>query len=49
MFIEEIPFSETKGYVKRVMRSMNVYGAKYNEDYFKKNRFSLSVKTSSDV
>lgn len=49
MFIEEIPFSETKGYVKRVMRSMNVYGAMYNEDYFKKNRFSLNVQSSTDV
>lgn len=49
MFIEEIPFKETKGYVKRVMRSMNVYGAMYNEDYFKKNRFSLNIKTSTDV
>lgn len=49
MFIEEIPFDETRGYVKRVMRSMNVYGHVYNEDFFKKNQFSLSVKNSGDV
>lgn len=26
-FVEAIPFSETRGYIKRVMRSMNVYAA----------------------
>lgn len=34
-FIETIPFSETKGYVKRVMRSMHVYGSLYHEIFFK--------------
>lgn len=30
-FIENIPISETRGYVKRVMRSMQVYSSIYNE------------------
>ena len=25
-FIEEVPFNETRGYVKRVLRSMHAYG-----------------------
>ena len=43
-FIEAIPFSETKGYVKRVMRSMQVYGALYGDEYFKKSFFSFNVQ-----
>lgn len=43
LFIEEIPFRETRGYVKRVMRTMNVYGSYYKESFFLKNMFSLSV------
>lgn len=31
-FIEEVPFNETRGYVKRVLRSMHAYGA--NLPYF---------------
>lgn len=32
-FIESVPFSETKGYVKRVLRSMLIYGSRYGEDH----------------
>jgi soluble lytic murein transglycosylase len=30
-FIENIPIDETRGYVKRVMRSMQVYASIYDE------------------
>lgn len=43
-FIENIPIAETRGYVKRVMRSMQVYGAIYNEPEFKKPFFSFEVR-----
>ena len=42
-FIENIPFDETRGYVKRVMRSMHVYGDYYKEPYFQASSF-LSFK-----
>lgn len=43
-FIESIPFTETQGYVKRVMRSMQVYGYLYNETYFKNpDYFSFQI------
>jgi tetratricopeptide (TPR) repeat protein len=38
-FIENIPFSETRGYVKRVMRTMQVYGSLYREPFFKSDEF----------
>lgn len=44
-FIEEIPFQETKGYVKRVMRTMQVYGGLYKEPYFEKpDYFSFNIE-----
>lgn len=47
-FIENIPFTETQGYVKRVMRSMQVYGLMYNESYFKKpDFFSMTIDRGS--
>ncbi|MFH1356558.1 MAG: transglycosylase SLT domain-containing protein [bacterium] len=36
VFIEDIPFTETKGYVKRVLRTMHVYGTLYKNPYFTK-------------
>ncbi|MBX7148514.1 transglycosylase SLT domain-containing protein [bacterium] len=30
-FVENIPFSETRGYIKRVLRSMQVYGVLYGD------------------
>jgi soluble lytic murein transglycosylase len=42
-FIENIPISETRAYVKRVMRSMKVYGSIYDEAEFKDPFFSLQV------
>lgn len=45
-FIEDVPFTETRGYVKRVMRSMQVYGALYKEPFFKKPFFNFNVKTA---
>jgi len=36
VFIEDIPFTETKGYVKRVLRTMHVYGSLYKNPYFTK-------------
>jgi soluble lytic murein transglycosylase len=39
-FVEDIPFSETKGYIKRVFRTMHVYGHKYRDPYFEHPRFS---------
>ncbi len=43
-FIENIPFRETRGYVKRVMRTMSVYGGFYNESYFTKaQHFSFEI------
>lgn len=44
-FIENIPISETRGYVKRVMRSMQVYGSIYNEEEFKKPFFNFQVSS----
>lgn len=35
-FIEKIPLSETRNYVKRVMRTMQVYGQIYDEEFFRK-------------
>lgn len=44
-FIETIPLSETRGYIKRVMRSMYVYGSLHNEAYFKKpTYFDFQIK-----
>ena len=47
-FIENIPISETRGYVKRVMRSMKVYGSIYDEgesnDPFSSFQVSLKVR-----
>lgn len=45
-FIEDIPLSETRGYVKRVMRSMQVYGFLYNEPYFKKPSFDFQIQVA---
>ncbi len=42
-FIEEIPFTETRGYVKRVMRSMQVYGKLLGEKEFKQSFFSMKI------
>ncbi|HLD43895.1 MAG TPA: lytic transglycosylase domain-containing protein, partial [bacterium] len=45
-FIENIPYTETQGYVKRVLRSMHVYGDLYNNTYFTKGEdinFTLPV------
>lgn len=43
-FIEEIPFTETRGYVKRVLRSMQVYGTLLGEKEFKQSFFSMKIK-----
>lgn len=43
-FIEEIPFSETRGYVKRVLRSTQVYGLLYADERLQKPFFSMSLK-----
>lgn len=46
-FIENIPFRETKGYVKRVMRSMQVYGGLYREPFFAKpDYFNFEITRS---
>lgn len=45
-FIEDIPLSETRGYVKRVMRSMQVYGFLYNEPYFKNPSFEFQIQVA---
>lgn len=45
-FVEDIPLSETKGYVKRVMRSMQVYGSLYQEPFFKRPFFDFDVKVA---
>lgn len=45
-FIEDIPFSETRGYVKRVLRSMQVYGGLYQDPFFKKPFFSFDVRAA---
>ncbi|MBF0106279.1 MAG: transglycosylase SLT domain-containing protein [Deltaproteobacteria bacterium] len=43
-FIENIPLSETRGYVVRVMRSMQVYGNLYHDPFFKDpSYFSLKI------
>ncbi|MBI2339721.1 MAG: transglycosylase SLT domain-containing protein [Deltaproteobacteria bacterium] len=42
-FVEEIPFSETRGYVKRVLRSMQIYGLLFDEPTFKKPFFSMNL------
>lgn len=44
-FVEEIPFSETRGYIKRVLRSMQVYGLIHNEERLKKPFVSLKIKS----
>lgn len=41
-FIENCPFKETRGYVKRVLRSSFVYGQMFNEDYFAKKFLVLN-------
>ena len=44
VFIEKVPLSETRNYVKRVMRSMHVYGTLYKEPFFKKtDYFSFQI------
>lgn len=44
-FIEKIPLSETRNYVKRVMRTMQVYGSLYNEPYFENpTYFSFQIE-----
>jgi len=43
-FVETIPFSETRGYVKRVMRSMNVYGQYYGDSFFKSSFCPMHLK-----
>lgn len=43
-FVEEIPFNETRGYIRRVLRSMQVYGALTNDPAFKKPFFSMTIK-----
>lgn len=43
-FIEAIPLDETRGYVKRVLRSMQVYGSLYQEPFFKKPFFNFNVR-----
>ncbi len=49
-FIEKIPLSETRDYVKRVMRSMQIYGMLYKEPYFVKNQeFSFDIKSSKSA
>lgn len=45
-FIEDIPFTETRGYVKRVLRSMNVYGAWYGEAFFKKPFMDFAIRVA---
>lgn len=45
-FIEDIPFTETRGYVKRVLRSMQVYGSFYGEDFFMKPSLAFAIKTA---
>lgn len=42
-FIEECPFGETRGYVKRVLRSIQVYGSRLNEQSFTQPFFSLQL------
>ena len=45
-FIENIPLDETRNYVKRVMRSMQVYGSFYREKYFLTlENVSFNIKT----
>lgn len=41
-FIEEIPFSETRGYVKRVIRSAQTYGHLHKDPELNKPFFSMS-------
>lgn len=42
-FIENVPFTETRGYVKRVMRTMNVYGHRYKDPTFVNGFFSFEI------
>ena len=42
-FVEEIPFSETRGYVKRVLRSIQIYGSLFNEPKLQRPFFSLKL------
>lgn len=43
-FIEEVPFTETRGYVKRVLRSMQLYGHLLNDPEMKKPFFSMKIE-----
>ena len=43
-FIEDIPFQETRGYVKRVLRTMSVYGRLYKDSFFKKPFLDFKIK-----
>lgn len=43
-FVENVPLSETQGYVKRVLRSMQVYGAFYKEPFFNKPFLSFDSR-----
>ncbi len=43
-FVESIPFDETRDYVKRVLRSMHIYGSHYNENYFNETRSVALMK-----
>lgn len=42
-FIESIPFSETRGYIKRVLRSMQIYGALTKDPQLQKPFFSFKL------
>lgn len=42
-FIEEIPFSETRGYVKRVLRSTQIYGSLLKEPQLTRPFFSMKL------
>jgi soluble lytic murein transglycosylase len=43
-FVEEIPYAETKGYVKRVLRSYAAYYYLYEKDIARSVKVSLSLK-----
>lgn len=45
-FIEDIPFTETRGYVKRVLRSMQVYGGIYGETFFTKPSLDFTIRVA---
>lgn len=42
-FVEEIPFSETRGYIKRVLRSMQVYGHLCGDNRLEKPFFTMNL------